>query len=74
MDGRMDLMGSIVDVVFLGWLKVEYWDDGTGFHQIDNVEQIQPQQVEDTPEVKAAREEHFRIWQQEAERNSKAPA
>ena len=55
-------------------IKVEYWDDGTGFHQVDNVDQIQPQQVEDTPEVKAAREEHFRIWQEEAERNSKAPA
>jgi len=52
-------------------IKVEYWDDGTGFHQIDNVPKILPQQIEDSPEVKAAKDEHARIWAEEAERNSK---
>lgn len=55
-------------------IKVEYWDDGTGFHQIDNVPRILPQQIEDTPEVKAAKAEHARIWQEQAVRNSQAPA
>ncbi|KAF2900942.1 hypothetical protein ILUMI_05245 [Ignelater luminosus] len=55
-------------------IKVEYWDDGTGFHQIDNIPKIQPKQVEDSPEVKAAKEEHLRIWHEQAERNSHAPA
>lgn len=55
-------------------IKVEYWDDGTGFHQVDNVPRVLPQQIEDTPEVKAAKAEHARIWQEQAIRNSQAPA
>ncbi|XP_068903482.1 keratin, type I cytoskeletal 9-like isoform X1 [Tenebrio molitor] len=51
-------------------IKVEYWDDGTGFHQVDNVPKILPKQIDDTPEVKAAKEEHQRIWHEQAERNS----
>ncbi|CAH1963385.1 unnamed protein product [Acanthoscelides obtectus] len=50
-------------------IKVEYWDDGTGFHQIDNVPKILPKQVEDSPDVKAAKEKFFARWQEEAERN-----
>lgn len=52
-------------------IKVEYWDDGNGFHQIDNVPKILPKQIDDTPEVKAAKDEHQRIWNEEAERNSR---
>lgn len=48
-------------------IKVEYWDDGTGFHQVDNVPKALP---EDLPEVKAAKEEFLRVWQEQAERNS----
>ncbi|XP_022914296.2 uncharacterized protein [Onthophagus taurus] len=55
-------------------IKVKYWDNGNGFHQEDNIPQILPRQVEDSPEVKAAKEEHLRRWQEEAERNSKPPA
>ncbi|KAJ8961173.1 hypothetical protein NQ318_008854 [Aromia moschata] len=51
-------------------IKVQYWDDGTGFHQIDNVPQILPKQVDDSPEVKAAKEKFLARWHQEAERNS----
>lgn len=53
-------------------LQVEYWDDGTGFHQIDNVPQVAPKQVTDTPEVQAAKDEFFRIWQEQATRNKAA--
>ncbi|KAL3282294.1 hypothetical protein HHI36_005483 [Cryptolaemus montrouzieri] len=49
-------------------IKVEYWDDGTGFHQIDNVPKNLP---EDLPEVKKAKEDFMRIWQEQAERNSR---
>lgn len=52
-------------------IKVEYWDNGNGFHQIDNVPKILPKQIDDTPEVKAAKDEHQRIWNEEAERNSR---
>lgn len=52
-------------------IKVEYWDDGTGFHQVDNVPKILPKQIDDTDEVKAAKEEHDRLWKEQAERNSK---
>ncbi|KAL1491270.1 hypothetical protein ABEB36_011890 [Hypothenemus hampei] len=51
-------------------IRVQYWDDGTGFHQEDNVAEILPQPVEDSPEVKAAKEAFFKRWQEEAERNS----
>ncbi|VEN46081.1 unnamed protein product [Callosobruchus maculatus] len=50
-------------------IKVEYWDDGTGFHQIDNVPKILPKQVEDSPDVKAAKAKFFARWNEEAERN-----
>ncbi|XP_064212677.1 keratin, type I cytoskeletal 9 isoform X3 [Tribolium castaneum] len=55
-------------------IKVEYWDDGSGFHQIDNVPKVLPQQIDDTPEVKAAKEEHQRLWNEQAERNSRPVA
>ncbi|XP_060517973.1 uncharacterized protein LOC132696886 [Cylas formicarius] len=50
-------------------IRVEYWDDGTGFHQIDNVPKILPKQIDDSPEVKAAKEEFLKRWNEEAERN-----
>lgn len=49
---------------------MEYWDDGTGFHQVDNVPKILPKQVDDSPDVKAAKEKFFARWHEEAERNS----
>ncbi|XP_044750250.1 keratin, type I cytoskeletal 9-like isoform X3 [Coccinella septempunctata] len=49
-------------------IKVEYWDDGTGFHQIDNVPKNLP---EDLPAVKAEKERFLKRWQEEAERNSR---
>ncbi|KRT86052.1 Insect cuticle protein [Oryctes borbonicus] len=52
-------------------IKVEYWDNGSGFHQVDNVPKILPKQIDDAPEVKAAKDAHLRRWQEEAERNSK---
>ncbi|KAJ8974864.1 hypothetical protein NQ317_001962 [Molorchus minor] len=51
-------------------IKVQYWDDGTGFHQIDNVPLILPKQVDDSPEVKAAKAKFFARWNEEAQRNS----
>lgn len=51
-------------------IKVEYWDDGTGFHQIDNVPKILPKQVDDAPDVKAAKDKFFARWHEEAERNT----
>ncbi|CAH1104610.1 unnamed protein product [Psylliodes chrysocephalus] len=50
-------------------IKVEYWDDGTGFHQIDNVPKILPKQIEDSPEVKAEKDKFLARWHEEAERN-----
>ncbi|KAJ8926778.1 hypothetical protein NQ314_020828 [Rhamnusium bicolor] len=52
-------------------IKVQYWDDGTGFHQVDNVPQILPKQVDDAPDVKAAKEKFLARWHEEAERNSR---
>lgn len=63
-----DLKGSYSYVNGQGQeIKVEYWDDGTGFHQTDNVPQVAPKQVTDTPEVQAAKTEFFRIWRELAE-------
>ncbi|GLV41371.1 Cuticular protein 67B [Carabus blaptoides fortunei] len=50
-------------------IKVEYWDEGTGFHHVDNIPKVVLKPAEDTAEVKAAKEEHFRIWHEQAERN-----
>lgn len=50
-------------------IKVQYWDDGTGFHQIDNLPEVLPKQVEDSPDVQAAKQEFFKRWHEEAERN-----
>ncbi|KAK9752108.1 Insect cuticle protein [Popillia japonica] len=52
-------------------IKVQYWDDGNGFHQIDNVPKILPKQIDDAPEVKAAKDAHLKRWREEAERNSR---
>lgn len=51
-------------------IKVEYWDNGDGFHQVDNVPQILPQQIDESPEVKAAKDAFLKRWQEEAERNT----
>ncbi|CAG9768308.1 unnamed protein product [Ceutorhynchus assimilis] len=51
-------------------IKVEYWDNGNGFHQTDNIPQILPKQVEDSPAVQAAKETFLKRWHEEAERNS----
>lgn len=65
-----DLKGSYSYVNGQGQeIKVEYWDDGTGFHHVDNLPKVELKPAEDTPEVKAAKEEHFRIWREQAERN-----
>ena len=50
-------------------LQVQYWDDGTGFHAAGNnlpglYAQDIPQPVQDTPEVIAAKEQHFQLFQQ----------
>lgn len=50
-------------------IKVEYYDDGNGFHHTDNLPTVELVQIEDTPEVKAARDEHFRIWNEIAEKH-----
>lgn len=60
----------IDDSLFSFLFKVEYWDDGNGFHQVDNVPKILPKQVDDSPEVKAAKEKFLARWHEEAERNS----
>ncbi|KAJ9579254.1 hypothetical protein L9F63_024639, partial [Diploptera punctata] len=48
---------------------VQYWDDGTGFHAAGNnlpglYAQDIPQPVQDTPEVTAAKQQHFKLFQQ----------
>lgn len=50
-------------------IKVEYYDDGNGFHHTDNLPKVELVANEDTDEVKAAKEEFFRIWNEEAARN-----
>ncbi|PSN35579.1 hypothetical protein C0J52_24407 [Blattella germanica] len=47
---------------------VQYWDDGSGFHAAGNnlpgtFAEV-PQPVQDTPEVTAAKEQHFQLFQQ----------
>jgi hypothetical protein len=48
--------------------QVQYWDDGTGFHAAGNnlpgVYSELPQVVQDTPEVMAAKKQHFQLFQQ----------
>lgn len=45
-----------------------YWDDGTGFHAAGNnlpgAYSEVPQPIQDTPEVTAAKEQHFQLFQQ----------
>ncbi|XP_050307100.1 uncharacterized protein LOC126743890 isoform X2 [Anthonomus grandis grandis] len=66
-----DLKGSYNYINGAGQeIKVEYWDNGNGFHQSDNIPQILPQQIEESPEVKAAKDAFLKRWQEEAERNS----
>ena len=53
---------------FLLWFQVQYWDDGTGFHAAGNnlpgLYAELPKPVQDTPEVMAAKEQHFQLFQQ----------
>ncbi|KAF7271374.1 cuticular protein 67B [Rhynchophorus ferrugineus] len=66
-----DLKGSYNYINGAGQeIKVEYWDNGNGFHQVDNVPQILPTQIDDSPEVKAAKEAFLKRWHEEAERNT----
>jgi hypothetical protein len=55
-------------VVLLQRFQVHYWDDGTGFHaagnNLPNIYSEVPQTVQDTPEVSAAKEQHFQLFQQ----------
>lgn len=48
--------------------QVQYWDDGTGFHAAGNnlpgLYSEVPQPVQDTPEVTAAKLQHFQLFQQ----------
>lgn len=49
-------------------IKVHYWDDGTGFHAAGNnlpgLYSEVPQPVQDTPEITAAKEQHYQLFQQ----------
>lgn len=47
-------------------IHVQYWSDGVGFHQTDNRPKIVLQPVEETPEVKQAREAHEKAWAEAA--------
>lgn len=48
-------------------VKMQYWDDGTGFHAAgDHLPVAIYEAPQYTPEVKAAREEHFRLFEQAA--------
>lgn len=51
--------------------QVRYWDDGTGFHAAGNnlpgVYTGVPKPVQDTPEVTAAKKQHFQLFQQALE-------
>lgn len=51
-------------------IKIKYWDNGTGFHQEDNLPKILPKPVEESAAVKAAKEAFQKRWNEEAERNS----
>lgn len=43
---------------------MQYWDDGSGFHAAGNNLPVAVQQTPDyTPEVKAARENHLRLYE-----------
>lgn len=50
-------------------IQVQYWVDSLGFHQTDNRPRFELSPVTDTPEVKAAKEEHERLWKQAAKLN-----
>lgn len=50
-------------------IQVQYWVDGLGFHQTDNRPSYELSPVTDTPEVKAAKEEHERLWKEAAKLN-----
>ncbi|XP_070491950.1 uncharacterized protein Cpr67B [Chironomus tepperi] len=50
-------------------VEVQYWSDSLGFHQTDNRPKFDIQSVTETPEVKAAREEHERLWKEAARLN-----
>lgn len=47
---------------------MHYWDDGTGFHAAGNnlpgVYSEVPQPIQDTPEVTAAKKQHFQLFQE----------
>ncbi|XP_055381368.1 uncharacterized protein LOC129611964 [Condylostylus longicornis] len=44
-----------------------YWADHSGFHQEDNRPKVVPKPVTDSPAVRRAKEEHFRVWKEAAE-------
>lgn len=50
-------------------IEVQYWSDSLGFHQTDNRPKFDLEPVTDTPEVRAAREEHDRLWKEAARLN-----
>lgn len=50
-------------------IEVQYWSDSLGFHQTDNRPKFDIQPVTETPEVRAAREEHERLWKEAARLN-----
>jgi hypothetical protein len=54
-------------------IQVQYWVDSLGFHQTDNLPQYELQPVTETPEVRAAREEHERLWKEAARLNGVDP-
>lgn len=52
---------------------MQYWVDELGFHQSDNIPKYELQPVTETPEVKAARKEHERLWKAAAKLNGVDP-
>lgn len=52
---------------------MQYWVDSLGYHQTDNHPRFDLKPVTETPEVKAAREEHERLWKEAARLNGVEP-
>lgn len=52
---------------------MQYWSDSVGFHQNDNLPRFDLQPVTETPEVRQAREEHERLWNEAARLNGVDP-
>ncbi|XP_063699986.1 uncharacterized protein LOC134830429 [Culicoides brevitarsis] len=54
-------------------IEVKYWADSLGFHQTDNRPVVELKPVEETEEVRAAREAHQKAWEEAAAAASNNP-